>query len=74
MKQGSGGRVLYRCLNFIHKIRITQQGAMRPWCNFKFHFIKFQPNLTLDIRPFSYKAESHTSKQLSLKPYSKCDC
>ena len=74
MEQGSGGRVLYNCFNFIHKIRITLQGALRHWCNFKFHFIKFEPDLLLAIRPLPYKAESHTSKQLSLKPYSKCDC
>ena len=32
--------------------------------NNKFHFIKFPPNLILDICPFPYKAESHTSKNL----------
>ena len=72
MKLGSDGRVLDRCFNFIHKIRITLQGALRPWCNSKFHFIKFLPDLILDIRPFLYKAESHTSKHLSSKSHSKC--
>ena len=27
---------LDRSFNFIHKIRITLQGALRPWCNSKF--------------------------------------
>ena len=73
MKQGSGGRVLDSCFNFIHKIRIALQGASHPLCNSKFHFTNFSPDLILDIRLFPYKEESHTSKHLSSKIHAKCD-
>ena len=42
--QGEGWvGVLDRCFDFIHKIRVSLQGALRPWRNSKFHFIISPP-------------------------------
>ena len=46
-------------LDFIHKIRITLQGALYPWRNSKFHFIKSPPDLRLASCHVSRESKSH---------------
>ena len=53
--------------NFIHKIRITLWGALRPWRNFKFHIIiNSKPEDNIGVFKFSLRITVDTGRKLNV--------